>query len=126
MYEVVVGIDFGLSRTGFAYSFFDKNKIMHGQIYISIDNKLPTEIILDDNNFIVQFGETCSQYLKEKGLEANHCFKDIKMNLYENKNFIIAKNSGKQLPLRLVIQKVLEKIKEIAIKEISESSKRNQ
>lgn len=99
---------------------------MHGQIYISIDNKLPTEIILDDNNFIVQFGETCSQYLKEKGLEANHCFKDIKMNLYENKNFIIAKNSGKQLPLRLVIQKVLEKIKEIAIKEISESSKRNQ
>ena len=48
------------------------------------------------------------------------------MNLYENKNFIIAKNSGKQLPLRLVIQKVLEKIKEIAIKEISESSKRNQ
>lgn len=122
MYEVVVSIDFGLSRTGFAYSFFDKNKIMHGQIYISIDNKVLTEIILDE----VQFGETCSQYLKEKGLEANHYFKDIKMNLYENKNFIIAKNSGKQLPLRLVIQKVLEKIKEIAIKEISESSKRNQ
>ena len=99
---------------------------MHGQIYGSIDSKEPTEIILDDNNFIVQFGETCSQYLKEKGLEANHYFKDIKMNLYENKNFIIAKNSGKQFPLRLVIQKVLEKIKEISIKEISESSKRNQ
>ena len=66
MYEVVVDIDFGLSRTGFAYSFFDKNKIMHGQIYISIDNKVLIEIILDDNNFIVQFGETCSQYLKKK------------------------------------------------------------
>jgi hypothetical protein len=121
MYEVVVGIDFGSSRTGFAYSFFNKNKIMHGQIYGSIDSKVPTQIILDDNNCIVQFGANCSQYLNEKGFETNHYFKDIKMNLYENKNFIIAKNSGKQFPLRLVIQKVLEKIKEIAIKEISES-----
>ena len=43
------------------------------------------------------------------------------MELYENKSTIIAKNSGKELPLKLVIQKVLETIKEIAIKEISKN-----
>ena len=119
MYEVVVGIDFGSSGTGFAYSYFDKNKIIHGQIYgASVDYKVPTEIILDDNNYIVQFGADCAKYLKEKGLETGHYFKGIKMELYENKNIIKAKNSGKELPLKLVIQKILEAIKEMAIKEI--------
>ena len=120
MYEVVVGIDFGSSGTGFAYSFFDKNKIIHGQIYgASVDNKVPTEIILDDNNCIIKFGSECVKYLKEKGLRTNHYFKGIKMHLYDNKTTIIANNSGKELPLKLVIQKILEKIKELAIKEIS-------
>ena len=122
MYEVVVGIDFGSSGTGFAYSYFDKNKIIHGQIYgASVDNKVPTEIILDDNNNTVQFGADCIKYLKEKGLETNHYFKDIKMELYENKSTIKAKNSGKELPIKLVIQKILEKIKELAIEEISKN-----
>jgi molecular chaperone DnaK (HSP70) len=119
MYEVVVGIDFGSSGSGFAYSFFNKNKIIHGQIYgASVDYKVPTEIILDDKNYIIEFGANCPQYLKEKGLETNHYFKGIKMHLYENKRNIIAQNSGKKLPLKLVIQKVLEKIKELAINEI--------
>ena len=43
------------------------------------------------------------------------------MQLYENKSTIIAKNSGKELPLKLVIQKVLEEIKKLAIKEISKN-----
>ena len=120
MYEVVVGIDFGSSGTGYAYSFFDKKNIILGQIYgASVDNKVPTEIILDDNNYVVQFGANCVQYLSEKGFETNHYFKGIKMNLYENNNFITAQNSDKTLPLKLVIQKVLEKVKELAIKEIS-------
>ena len=122
MYEVVVGIDFGSSGTGFAYSYFDKNKIIHGQIYgASVDYKVPTEIILDDQNYVLQFGADCTKFLKEKGLETGHYFKGIKMELYENKSTIIAKNSGKELPLKLVIQKVLEKIKEIAINEISKN-----
>ena len=122
MYEVVVGIDFGSSGTGFAYSYFDKNKIIHGQIYgASVDYKVPTEIILDDNNYIIQFGGGCSKFLKEKGLGIGHYFKGIKMLLYENKNTIVAQNSGKELPLKLVIQKILEKIKELAIKEIAKN-----
>ena len=122
MYEVVVGIDFGSSGSGFAYSYFDKNKIIHGQIHgASVDHKVPTEIILDDNNCTVKFGFECVQYLKQKGFETGHYFKRIKMNLYENKNTIKANNSGKELPLKLVIQRVLEAIKEIAIKEIAKN-----
>ena len=122
MYEVVVGIDFGSSGSGFAYSYFDKNKIIHGQIYgASVDYKVPTEIILDDNNYVIQFGADCVKFLKEKGLGTGHYFKGIKMELYENKKTIIARNSGKELPLKLVIQKILETIKEIAIKEISKN-----
>ena len=122
MYEVVVGIDFGSSGTGFAYSYFDKNKIIHGQIYgASVDNKVPTEVILDDDNYVLQFGGDCAKFLKEKGLQIGHYFKGIKMLLYENKSIIIAQNSGKELPLKLVIQKILEKIKELAIKEIKKN-----
>ena len=122
MYEVVVGIDFGSSGTGFAYSYYDKNKVIHGQIYgASVDYKVPTEIILDDQNYVLQFGAECTKFLKEKGLNTGHYFKGIKMELYENKNTIIAKNSGKELPLKIVIQKVLETVKEIAIDEISKN-----
>ena len=122
MYEVVVGIDFGSSGSGFAYSYYDKSKIIHGQIYgASVDYKVPTEIILDDDNYVIQFGADCIKFLKEKGLETGHYFKGIKMHLYENKSTITAKNSGKELPIKLVIQKVLEKIKELAIKEISKN-----
>ena len=119
MYEVVVGIDFGSANSGFAYSFNDKNNIVHGTIQgANVDNKVPTEIILDNNNNIIEFGKGCVQYLKEKGLQTCHYFKEIKMLLYEKKKTIKAKNSGKELPLQLVIQKVLEKIKELAIEEI--------
>ena len=122
MYEVVVGIDFGSSGSGFAYSYFDKNKIIHGQIYgASVDHKVPTEIILDDNNYTVKFGSECIKYLKEKGFETGHYFKGIKMHLYENKSTIIANNSGKEVPLKLVIQRVLETIKQLAIKEIAKN-----
>jgi len=100
----------------------NKNKIIHGQIYgASVDYKVPTEIILDDNNYVIQFGADCVKFLKEKGLETGHYFKGIKMLLYENKETIKASNSGKEFPLKLVIQKVLEEIKKIAIKEISKN-----
>ena len=121
MYDLVVGIDFGSSGTGFAYSLFNKNSIILGQIYGSIVHKVPTEIILDDNNNILEFGAECVKFLKEKGLSTGNYFKGIKMELYNNKNTIIAENTGKEFPLTLVIQKVLEKIKEISINEISKN-----
>jgi len=114
MYQVVVGIDFGSSGSGFAYSFMNDKDINHGYIYGSnVDNKVPSEIILDDNDIVVQFGAGCKQYLKEKGLNTGHYFKDIKMNLYTKQIFIKSCNSNKTLKLKIVIQKVLEKIKEL-------------
>ena len=123
MTEVVVGIDFGSSGSGFAYAFNDnKDEIIHGMIHgANVDNKVPTEIILDDNNKTVKFGVECIEYMEKKGLKAGHYFKEIKMNLYEKKTEIQAKNSEKILPLKLVIQRVLEKIKDLAIAEIKKN-----
>ena len=118
-YEVVVGIDFGSANSGFAYSFFNKESIIHGFIQgANVDNKVPTEIILDDNNEVVHFGSGCIKKLNEKRKENVHYFKEIKMKLYDKEEKIKAKNSNKELPLVLVIQKVLEKIKELAIEDI--------
>jgi len=120
MVEVVVGIDFGSSGSGFVYAFNDnKEEIIHGMINgANVDNKVPTEIILDDKNNTIRFGVECVEYLKKKGLKAGHYFKEIKMNLYDKKTEIQAKNSGKIFPLKLVIQRVLEKLKDLAIEQI--------
>ena len=120
MADVVVGIDFGSSGSGFSYAFSDnRNEIIHGQIYgANVDGKVPTSIILDKNYNTIKFGKECLDYLKKKGFEAGYYFKEIKMNLYEKKKEIQAKNSNKILPLTLVIQRVLEKLKELAIAEI--------
>ena len=40
------------------------------------------------------------------------------MNLYEKKTEIQAKNSEKKIQLKIVIQRVLEKLKQLAIAEI--------
>ena len=110
MYEVVVGIHSNLSRIGFAYSYYDKNKIFYGQIDgSSIEHNVPTEVILDNNNNVIQFGVDCIRYLIRKGPNCGHYYKDIKMNIYENKSSIKSQNSGKELPLKIVIQRILEK-----------------
>jgi hypothetical protein len=43
------------------------------------------------------------------------------MNLYEKKTSIVAKNSGKLLSLELVIRRVLEKLKDLALSEIKKN-----
>lgn len=119
MYEVVVGIDFGSSSSGFAYSFMNEKIINRGYIYGSnVDNKVPTEIILDKSNNVLQFGSGCKQYLKEKGMNIGNYFKGIKMHLYSKKQYIDSSNSGVKLPVKLVIQKILEKIKNLALEEL--------
>ena len=115
-YKVVVGIDFGSSGCGFAYSFMNKDKIYHCDISgADVDKKVPTEIILDDNNYVLQFGPKCKQYLKEKGLNSGHYFKGIKMKLYEKKTTITSCNTNKELPLVLVIEKVLETLRDLCL-----------
>ena len=117
--EVVVGIDFGSSGSGFAYSFFNENNIIHGNIFgANVDNKVPTEIILDDNLNTLKFGADCIQYMKENPNKTGHYFKGIKMHLYQKKTVIQSKNTGKVFSLKIVIQKILEQIKKLAIEEV--------
>ena len=123
-YEVVVGIDFGSSGSGYAFSFFDNNKICYCDMPgVDINKKMPTEIILDGKNEVVAFGAKCKDYLKEKGLHQGNYFKGIKMHLYERKKEIKACNSDKVLPLELVIQKVLEKLKDLCVEQLQKSWK---
>lgn len=123
-YDVVVGIDFGSSGSGIAYSFMNETKINHIEIFgADSDKKVPTEIILDEDNYIIQFGFKCRQSLIEKGLNLGHYFKNIKMELYHNNTKIKSINSDKVLPLELVIEKVLERLKELCLKQIRDSWK---
>ena len=84
-----------------------------------MDYKVPTEIILDKNNDVIAFGVECFRYINSKELEDFCYFKGISRLLYEKKKKIKAINKDTELPLELIIQKVLEIIKWLAIKDIS-------
>ena len=121
---VVLGIDFGSSGCGFAYSFMDEKKIYHMDTLGSdADKKVPTEIILDDNNFVLHFGPKCKEYLKENGVNSGHYFKGIKMHLYQKKATIKSSNSSKTLPIKIVIQKILDELRDMCIKQLEKSWK---
>ena len=123
-YQVVVGIDFGSFRSGFAYSFMDENKIFHSEIPgADLDKKIPTEIILSDKDEILQFGAKCNSYLKENGLNSGHYFKGIKMELYNKKKEITSVNTNKTLPLQLVIGKVLSKLRDLCLDQMNKAWK---
>jgi molecular chaperone DnaK (HSP70) len=123
-YQVVVGIDFGSSGSGFAYSFMDENKIYHSDIPgADVEKKVPTEIILNDKNEILEFGAKCNSYLKTNGLNSGHYFKGIKMHLYNHKKEITSCNTNKTLPLQLVIEKVLSKLKDLCLDQMNKAWK---
>ena len=47
----------------------NENKINYCDIPgADIDKKVPTEIILDDDNKTIKFGSECKKYLQENGL----------------------------------------------------------
>ena len=120
MQDVVVGIDFGTSGTGYAYSFNDSKNIELGKFKgQNTGIKVPSEIILDNNlQTVLSFGEKCSTYkLKEGDLY----FKGIKMNIYHNNNYITPENNSKSFPLIDIITKIIEYIKQIALDSIHEN-----
>ena len=120
MYEVVVGIDFGTSGTGYAYSFKDPQNINLGKFKgQNIDIKVPTEIILDSKlDNVKAFGTECSSY---KLTNDDLYFKKIKMNLYHNKNYIHPENKSDTCLLVDVVAKIFEYIKKVAIDSIHEN-----
>lgn len=120
MYEVVVGIDFGTSGTGYAYSFKDPQNINLGKFKgQNIDIKVPTEIILDSKlDNVKAFGTECSSY---KLTNDDLYFKKIKMNLYHNKNYIHPENKSDTYLLVDVVAKLFEYIKKVTIDSIHEN-----
>jgi len=86
MYDVVVGIDFGSSGTGYAYSFNNPEDIILGYFDGQGTNiKVPTEIILDKDLNVLAFGEKCKEYSNNQLDNGELYFKKIKMSLYEKK-----------------------------------------
>ena len=125
MSKVVVGIDFGTAGIGYAFSFSNNpNSIIlsefHGQ---NADNKVSSEIILDNNlEDVLSFGNECKGYIRTH-LDKNkyEYFKNIKMNLY-HKKYRIKSTNGKEADIELIIYKILKKVSEDAIVQIKRAN----
>lgn len=121
--KVVVGIDFGTSGTGYAYSYDNPNKIILGNFpRQGHEFKVPTEIILDSKfEKIKAFGVECKEYVENNQLKNGELyFKAIKMNLYKKVNEIKPQNSTETYQIVDIIAKILEYVKEIIIKKIND------
>ena len=90
MQEVVVGIDFGSSGTGYAYSFNNKEEIILGNFQDQgVDIKVPTEIILDNNLNVLAFGEKCKKYIRDNQLNNGELFfQRIKMSMFLEEKYL--------------------------------------
>ena len=126
MSKVIVGIDFGTSGIGYAYSFSSDNpnsiilSDFHGQ---GADNKVPSEIILDHYlEDVLAFGAECKGYIGTHDKSEYEYFKNIKMNLY-HKKYTIKSTNGKEANIELIITKILKIISENAITQIQRSNK---
>ena len=75
--KIVVGIDFGTAGIGYAYSFYENQKnIILSDLKDQLDNKVPTEIILDnDLNDVLAFGNECAGYIRAYPKESYQYFK---------------------------------------------------
>lgn len=120
MKKVVVAIDFGTSGTTYAFAFTDKKDNIKVGKWEIIEEKNPTEIILDECLEVIKFGAECKDYLGDKSSSDDtfYYFKNIKMALYNNQKEINSDNGGTKHPLAFIISKILSKIKEHAINAI--------
>ena len=120
--QVIIGIDFGSCGITFAYAFLDdpKKQIFSAKFEEQgIDNKVSTEIILDEQlDKVLKFGNECNTYLSSIGDKKFHHFKNIKMNLYLQKYKIKSNNSGKEVDIQFIITKILIHVKDKAKSEI--------
>ena len=122
--KIVVGIDFGTAGIGYAYSLCDNKKnIILSDLTDQIDNKVPTEIILNnDLKFILAFGNECSSYINtHHDKNTYQYFKNIKMNLYKKK-YIIKSTNGVEENIENIISKLLTRISDEAINQIERNN----
>jgi len=118
--DIVIGIDFGTSGIACAYGFFEHEDAptpiyFNGQ---ADKNKISAEIILDNNLNVIAFGNDCSSYENSINEKNYHHFYKIKMNLYDRKYRIKARNSDKEVDIKFIIKLMLIEIKKKAIEQI--------
>ena len=123
--DYVIGVDFGSSGTAFAYGIFGEKRnepitgYFDGQ---TNNNKISTEIILDDNLNILAFGNDCVSYLSNENNKKFYHFQNIKMNLYKKKDKIKAINGDKEVDIEKIIELILIEIKKKATDQIRRKS----
>ena len=118
--KIVVGIDFGTSGVGYAYSFNNNitNIISSDFCGQSKDKKVPTEIILDTNlKEVLAFGEKCKEYTIAYDKNNYEYFKNIKMNLYK-KIYDVKSTNGREVNIESIISKILEEVSKNAVNQI--------
>lgn len=112
--DVIIGIDFGSSGLSFSYGFLNSQRAVPIQGYFDgqySNNKLSTEIILDDDLNILAFGNDCESFFSSKKDKNFHHFKNIKLNLYKKEYKIKSRNSNKEVDIQFIIQLILKEIK---------------
>jgi hypothetical protein len=124
--EIVVAIDFGSSRTGYAYAFKGKKRIYNCK-FPGTGEKIKTlnEVIINDSYDVVEYGFKAKEILKSGNLKFNdqHYYRRIKMALYEDKKNIMSENDQKEIYIGLLIFSILDYLKKHAIKAIIEETK---
>ena len=117
---IVIGIDFGTSGIACAYGFLDNENNPTGVYFDgqADKNKIPSEIILDDDLKVKAFGNKCTQYYNSLNEKKYHHFYKIKMNLYDRIYKIKARNSDKEVDIQCIIKLMLIEIKKKAIEQI--------
>jgi len=123
--DFVIGVDFGSSGTAFAYGIFGKKRYEPITGYFdgqTNNNKISTEIILDDDLNILAFGNDCVSYLSNENNKKFHHFQNIKMNLYKKKDKVKARNSDKEVDIEKIIELILIEIKKKATDQIRRNS----
>jgi len=133
-FEVVVAIDFGTSRSGFAYKFKEWEDSIYRDQWS--DNpisyaKTATHMLISPEGSVEAWGYTAMKklaQLRAKGTAKDYYFaRNFKMELHsgqkdKNGPYVIHETSGKKLPVIDLIADYISFIKDEALKEIKNST----
>ncbi|OKH41616.1 chaperone protein [Calothrix sp. HK-06] len=127
--SVVVGIDFGTSRSGYAYAFIDDKKIIGKTDWSGAPAPYPktlTQILYSPNRTVEAWGfdakKRLAQLRNNKTAADYHFFQTFKMQLREakerNENGPVITSNGKKFAVLNLITDYLRLLKDLALKEI--------
>ncbi|MCF2145843.1 HSP70 family protein [Desmonostoc muscorum LEGE 12446] len=133
-FQVVVAIDFGTSRSGFAYKFKESEDSVFRDIWPDNPSSYPktaTHLLISPEGKIQAWGYTAMKKLAElraKGLAKDFFFaRNFKMALHsgerdKNGPYVIHDGTGEKIPVINLIADYISLIKDEALKEIKNST----